>query len=87
MEGLKAYTNDPEVRDVLSQALLNDTNPGVQTLAMDMLIPGPDDRSFPNIDRAMIGTLQELMVRESNLNLRQRGQRVLEAINASDEIY
>jgi len=52
-----------------------------------MLIPARDDHSVPNIDRATIGTLQELMLRESNPNLRQRGQRVLEAIKASAEIY
>jgi len=87
MEGLKGFANDPEVRDVLSRALLNDANPGVRTQAIDILIPGPDDRSLPNIDRAMIGTLQELMLRENNASVRQRGQRVLEAINASAEVY
>jgi hypothetical protein len=87
MEGLKAFAADPEVRGALSRALLNDTNPGVRTQAIDMLIPEPDDHSFPNIDRAMIGTLQELMLRENNPSVRQRGQRVLEAINASAEIY
>ena len=87
MEGLKDFAADPEVRAVLAQALLNDTNPGVRTQAIDMLVPARDDHSFPNIDRAMIGTLQELMLRENNPNVRQRGQRVLEAINASAEIY
>jgi len=87
MEGLKAYAADPEVRGALSRALLSDTNPGVRTQAIDMLLPGPDDHSSPNIDRAMIGTLQELMMRESNASVRQRCQRVLEAINASAEIY
>jgi hypothetical protein len=87
MEGLKAFAADPEVRGALSRALLNDTNPGVRTQAIDMLIPEPDDHSFPNIDRAMIGTLQELMLRENNPSVRQRGQRLLEAINASAEIY
>jgi hypothetical protein len=87
MEGLKAFATDPEVRVALSQALLNDANPGVRTQAIDMLIPGPGDHAFPNIDQAMIGTLQELMQRENNPSVRQRGQRVLEAINASAEIY
>jgi hypothetical protein len=87
MEGLKASTAEPEVRDALARALLNDTNPGVRTQAIDMLIPGPGDHSLPNIDRAMIGTLQELMTRENNPSVRQRGERVLEAINASAEIY
>jgi hypothetical protein len=35
----------------------------------------------------MIGTLQELMLRENNASVRQRCQRVLEAINASAEVY
>jgi hypothetical protein len=87
MEGLKAFATDPEVRRALSRALLNDTNPGVRTQAIDMLVPGLDDPASPNIDRAMIGTLQELMLRENNASVRQRGQRVLEAINASAEIY
>jgi hypothetical protein len=87
MEGLKDFASDPDVRGVLSEALLNDTNPGVRTQAIDLLIPGLDDHSLPNIDRAMIGTLQELMLRENNANVRQRGQRVLQAINASAEIY
>lgn len=87
MEGLRAYAADPEVRGALSRALLSDANPGVRTQAIDMLFPEPDDRSSPNIDRATIGTLQELMLRESNASVRQRCQRVLEAINASAEIY
>jgi hypothetical protein len=87
MEGLKAFATDPDVRGALSQALLHDANPGVRTQAIDMLIPGLDDPSFPDIDRDMIGTLQELMLRENNPSVRQRGQRVLEAINASAEMY
>jgi hypothetical protein len=87
MEGLKSFATDPEVRRALSRALLNDANPGVRKQAIDMLVPAPDDPASPNIDRAMIGTLQELMLRESNASVRQRGQRVLEAINASAEIY
>ncbi len=87
MEGLKAFATDPEVRGALSQALLHDANPGVRTQAIDMLIPGLDDPSVPDIDRDMIGTLQELMLRENNPSVRQRGQRVLEAINASAEMY
>jgi len=87
MEGLKAYAADPEVRGALSRALLSDANPGVRTQAIDLLIQEPGDHSAPNIDRAMIGTLQELMLREDNAGVRQRCQRVLEAINASAEIY
>jgi hypothetical protein len=39
------------------------------------------------VDRQIIGTLQELMLREDNAYLRQRSQRILEAANASTEIY
>ena len=35
----------------------------------------------------MIGTLQELMNRENNAYVRQRGQRVLQLVNASQETY
>jgi hypothetical protein len=87
MRGLKAYAADPEVRGALSRALLSDANPGVRTQAIDLLIQGPDDQSLPKVDRAMIGTLQELMLRENNASVRQRCQRVLEAINASAEVY
>jgi HEAT repeats/Putative zinc-finger len=87
MDGLKAFAADPEVRDALSRALLSDANPGVRTQAINLLIQGPDEHSAPTIDRAMIGTLQELMLRENNPGVRQRAQRLLEAINASAEIY
>ena len=39
------------------------------------------------LDRQIVGTLQELMRTESNTYVRQRSQHVLEAINASAEIY
>ena len=92
MEGLKSYAADPDVRVALSQALLSDANPGVRTQAIELLIPSSsisklDGGAVPNLDRATIGTLQELMLRENNASLRQRTQKVLEAINASAEIY
>jgi hypothetical protein len=92
MEGLKSYAADPDVRVALSQALLSDANPGVRRQAIELLIPSSsisklDSGSVPNLDRATIGTLQELMLRENDASLRQRTQRVLEAINASAEIY
>jgi hypothetical protein len=92
MEGLKSYAADPDVRVALSQALLSDANPGVRRQAIELLIPSSsisklDGGIVPNLDRATIGTLQELMLRENDASLRQRTQRVLEAINASAEIY
>ena len=83
MDGLKSFAHDPEVRTALSQALLHDDNPGVRTQAVDLLIQG----SGENLDRQVIGTLQELMQREDNAYVRQRCQKVLTGLHASPEIY
>jgi hypothetical protein len=83
MQGLKSFVSEPEVRGVLSQTLLSDPNPGIRIQAIDMLTEG----SGTNLDRHVVGTLQELMMREDNAYLRQRSQKILEAINASTEIY
>jgi hypothetical protein len=101
MGGLKEFSAEPEVRKALSRALLSDANPGVRTQAIDLLIQGsvgggsagggsaaePAGGSLPNLDSALIGTLQQLMLRESNASVRQRCEKVLEAMNASAEIY
>jgi Putative zinc-finger len=87
MEGLKPFVAEPDVRGALSRALLSDANPGVRTQAIDLLIQDPSGDALPNIDRAMIGTLQELMLRERNASVRQRCEKVLEEMNASAEIY
>jgi HEAT repeats/Putative zinc-finger len=86
MEGLKPYVTDPEVRGALSRALLGDANPGVRTQAIDLLIEAPAGDSMPNLDRATIGMLQQLMSQERNASVRQRAERVLELVNASPEI-
>ncbi|MBV9401154.1 MAG: HEAT repeat domain-containing protein [Bryobacterales bacterium] len=83
MTGLKAFAAEPEVRGALSQTLLSDPNPGIRMQAIDLLTQD----SATNMDRQMVGTLQELMLREDNEYLRQRSQKILEAINASTEIY
>jgi anti-sigma factor RsiW len=83
IEGLKAYARDPEVRSALTQTLLSDTNPGLRSQAIDLLTADTGQA----MDRQIIGTLQELMRTESNAYVRERGQRVLEALNASAEIY
>jgi hypothetical protein len=83
MQGLKGFAAQPEVRSVLSRALLSDPNPGIRMQAIDLLTEGPGS----NMDRQTVGTLQELMLREDNAYLRQRSQKILEALNASTEIY
>ncbi len=87
MEGLKPFVAEPDVRGVLSQALLGDANPGVRTQAIELLIPEQTGGAFANLDPAMIGTLQESMLRERNESVRERCERVLQAVNASAEIY
>lgn len=84
MEGLKALVRDPEVRGALAQVLLSDANPGLRTQAIDLLTSGPGG----NVDRQVVGTLQELMQRgETQGYVRERCRRVLEAMNASAETY
>lgn len=84
LEGLKSFSTEPAVRSALAQVLLSDANPGLRTQAIDLLI-GSDDR---NVDRQMIGTLQELMERGEQLGyVRERCRRVLESMNASIETY
>jgi hypothetical protein len=87
MEGLKPFVAEPQVREALSRALLGDDNPGVRTQAIDLLIQGPAGNSAPNLDRATIGMLQQLMSQERNASVRQRAEKVLELMNASPEIY
>lgn len=83
LEGLRPFAREREVQTALAQVLRSDTNPGLRTQAIDLLTA-----DFENgFDRQVIGTIQELLPRESNDYVRQRGQRLLEAVNASAEIY
>ncbi len=91
MDGLKPFVRQPEVRKALSGVLLSDGNPGMRTQAIDLLTQGVGESSGNTaanpLDRDIIGTLQELMNRESNAYVRQRGERVLQLVNASPETY
>ena len=86
MDGLKPFVRQPEVRKALSGVLLSDGNPGMRTQAIDLLTQGVGD-SNSALDRDIVGTLQELMNRENNAYVRQRGERVLQLVNASQETY
>ncbi len=82
MEGLKPFAQDPAVRSALAHVLLSDSNPGMRTQAIDLLTNGS------SVDRQIVGTLQELMLRgEQQGYVRERCRRVLEAMNASLETY
>ena len=70
------------MRGALTQVLLSDSNPGMRTKAIDLLTRGTP------VDRQLIGTLQELMLRGEQLGyVRERCRRVLESMNASAETY
>jgi anti-sigma factor RsiW len=83
MEGLKAFTREPDVRGALTHVLLSDSDAGLRTQAIDLLTAG----SAENLDRQIVGTLQELMNREENSYVRQRSRMVLELMKASAETY
>ena len=91
MDGLKPFVRQPEVRKALSGVLLSDGNPGMRTQAIDLLTQGVGEGTGNTtgnaLDRDMIGTLQELMNRENNAYVRQRGERVLQLVNASRDTY
>ena len=64
LDGLKDFADDPETRQVLTKVLLKDDNPGVRTQVIDLLI-----QQHTN---AMVGVLQELMMKEDNDYIRMR---------------
>lgn len=79
IEALRPVSRDPETRRVLAQVLLEDDNPGVRTRAVDLLA------SEVEID--VIGTLQEVVTRESNPYIRQKTMKALREANASVETF
>jgi hypothetical protein len=86
LEGLKPFAHAPEVRNALEGALLTDANPGLRAQAIDLLTLGSSG-DVPNLDRQIIGTLQQLMLNENNAYVRQRSQRALESLHASPDVY
>jgi hypothetical protein len=79
LDGLKDFADDPETRRTLTEVLLKDNNPGVRTQVIDLLIP--------HHNNAMVGALQELMMKEDNDYIRMRCQKALHEMNASVETY
>jgi hypothetical protein len=79
LDGLKDSADDPETRQMLTQVLLKDDNPGVRTEVIDLLIQ--------HHSNAMVGVLQELMMKEDNGYIRMRCQKALHEMNASVETY
>jgi hypothetical protein len=83
MEGLERYTNDPVVQNALAHVLLNDPNSGMRTRVIQAL----DEREGQELNRQMVGALQELMSREDDQDVRDRASRMLHSIKASDGTY
>jgi hypothetical protein len=83
MEGLERYTNDPVVQNALAHVLLNDPNSGMRTRVIDAL----GEREGQELNRQMVGALQELMSREDDQGVRDRASRMLHSIKASDGTY
>jgi len=83
MEGLQRYANDPMVQNALAHVLLNDPNSGMRTRVIDALT-GHDGQE---LDRQMVGALQELMSREDDSDVRERARQMLHSIKASAETY
>ena len=83
MEGLERYTNDPMVQNALAHVLLNDPNTGMRTRVIDALT----GHEGQELDRQMVGALQELMSREDDSDVRERARQMLHSIKASAETY
>lgn len=79
LEGLRRFASDPEVSRALAKVLLTDTNPGVRTQAIDLLTQSRESQ--------VVGVLQELMDREGNGYVRQRCQKALREMKASEVAY
>lgn len=83
MDGLRSYADDPAVQGALAQVLLRDDNRGLRTQAIDLLT----QRGGDDLNRQIVGVLQELMGREDDTYVRERCQKVLQSVRASAEIY
>jgi hypothetical protein len=81
LEALRSNASDEEVRKVLARVLLTDDNDGVRTQAIDLLT------AKSNKEPALIGILQQLMVKEDNSYVRSRCQRALHDMKASAETF
>ena len=79
LDGLKDFADEPETRQALTQVLLKDNNPGVRTQVIDLLVQ--------HHNNAMVGALQELLMKEDNDYIRMRCQKALHEMNASVETY
>lgn len=83
LEGLKSYAHDPAVQTALARVLLHDLNPGMRTQAIDLLT----SETGAQIDRQVVGVLQQMVSSENDAYVRERAESMLEAVKASAGIY
>ncbi|MFN0103781.1 MAG: zf-HC2 domain-containing protein [Bryobacteraceae bacterium] len=81
LEALKPYASQMDVRGALTKVLLADQSATVRTQTIDLLVGSRRNES------ELAGVLQEMMRREPNSYIRQRGQTALRAMNASLETF
>ncbi len=81
LEALKPYASQKEVRSALTKVLLADQSATVRTQTIDLLVTTRRNES------ELAGVLQDMMRREQNTYIRQRGQTALRAMNASLETF
>lgn len=81
LEALKPYAGEIEVRSALTKVLLADQSAAVRTQSIDLLV------NTRRNEAELAGVLQDMMRREQNSYIRQRGQTALQAMNASLETF
>jgi hypothetical protein len=81
LEALKPYAGEMEVRSALTKVLLADQSATVRTQSIDLLV------NTRRNEAELAGVLQDMMQREQNSYIRQRGQSVLRSMNASLETF
>ena len=81
LDALKPFASQPEVRSALTKILLADQSSAVRTQTIDLLVNTRRNES------ELAGVLQDMMRREQNTYIRQRGQTALRAMNASLETF
>jgi hypothetical protein len=91
LEGLQSFIDEADVRSALADVLSSDANPAMRIRAIDLLMQGLDGAQSQGLGRMMdprmVGVLQELMLREENPYMRQKAERALELVNASQEVF
>lgn len=81
LEALKPYVGQIEIRAALTRVLIADPSAAVRTQPIDLLV------NTRRNEAELAGVLQEVMQKEQNSYIRQRGQTALRAMNASLETF